>query len=164
MSDNIPTPNIEFISDLPGVYANYAISLNTEMLSFAFLWMAYNKAYSEYYNSREPSSDGARFKNYFSKLADPYFVDNKQAIYDNFRATLPNNGRDSVINMHHTSRKVELPGIEEFHTSSLAKLIYQIRCNYIHGAKVMNNEDDQKLVKWAYDILLDVARVRGVHY
>ena len=42
--------------------------------------------------------------------------------------------------------------IESF--EKFMNVIYQIRCNFFHGDKIPFNEEDEKLVKWAYRAFL----------
>ena len=48
---------------------------------------------------------------------------------------------------------------EPINLNELASTMYIIRCNLFHGDKdIVDNEGDKKLIKWAYELLLNIAK------
>ena len=134
------------------------------IVGFMVLWTAYNSNYNAY--SRD-DKEFRRFKKYFKSVAEIYVGEHESEIVDGFKST-NTEGRECVKNLdHNESRRRRTPEAtfiqdnerEPINLNKLASTIYIIRCNLFHGDKdIVDNEGDKKLIKWAYELLLNIAK------
>lgn len=134
------------------------------IVGFMVLWTAYNSNYNAY--SRD-DKEFRRFKEYFKSIAEIYVVDHRSEIVDGFKST-KTGGRKHVKNLdYNESRRRRTPEVtfiqdnerEPINLNELASTIYIIRCNLFHGDKdIVDNEGDKELIKWAYELLLNIAK------
>lgn len=132
------------------------------IVGFMILWTAYNSNYNAYLRD---DIEFSRFKEYFKSIAERYVVEHRSEIVDGFKST-KTGGREHVENLdYNESRKRRTPEatfIQDRGFTSLNDLaltIYIIRCNLFHGDKdIVDNEGDKKLIKWTYELLLNIAK------
>ena len=134
------------------------------IVGFMVLWTAYNSNYNAY--SRD-DKEFRRFKEYFKSIAEIYVVDHRSEIVDGFKST-KTGGRKRVENLdYNESRRRRMPEAtfiqynerKPINLNKLASTMYIIRCNLFHGDKdIVDNEGDKKLIKWAYELLLNIAK------
>lgn len=134
------------------------------IVGFMILWTAYN---SNYNRSNFHGDDQSRFIKYFTSIAERYVGEHESEIVDGFKST-KTEGRECVKNLdHNESRRRRTPEAtfiqynerEPINLNELASTMYIIRCNLFHGDKdIVDNEGDKKLIKWAYELLLNIAK------
>lgn len=134
------------------------------IVGFMILWTAYNSSYNR---SNFHGNDQSRFIRYFTDIAERYVVEHKSEIIDGFKSTKIG-GREHVENLdYNESRRRRTPEVtfiqdnerEPINLNELASTIYIIRCNLFHGDKdIVDNEGDKELIKWAYELLLNIAK------
>jgi len=134
------------------------------IVGFMILWTAYNSSYNM---SNFHGNDQSRFIQYFTSIAERYVVEHRSEIVDGFKST-NTEGRECVKNLdHNESRRRRTPEAtfiqdnerEPINLNKLASTIYIIRCNLFHGDKdIVDNEGDKELIKWAYELLLNIAK------
>ncbi len=137
------------------------------IVGFMILWTAYNSSYNR---SNFHGNDQSRFIQYFTSISERYVGEHESEIVDGFKST-KTGGREHVENLdHNESRKRKMPTVtiysknknseeESVNLNELASTIYIIRCNLFHGDKdIVDNEGDKKLIKWAYELLLNIAK------
>lgn len=137
------------------------------IVGFMILWTAYNSSYNR---SNFHGNDQSRFIQYFPSIAERYVGEHESEIVDGFKST-KTGGRKHVENLdYNESRKRKMPTVtiysknknseeESVNLNELASTIYIIRCNLFHGDKdIVDNEGDKKLIKWAYELLLNIAK------
>ena len=132
------------------------------IVGFMILWTAYNSSYNR---SNFHGNDQSRFIQYFTSIAERYVGEHESEIVDGFKST-KTGGREHVENLdYNESRKRRTPEatfIQDRGFTSLNDLaltIYIIRCNLFHGDKdIVDNEGDKKLIKWTYELLLNIAK------
>lgn len=57
-------------------------------------------------------------------------------------------------------KKKYLRNEEDLDLENLADIIYTIRCNLFHGDKRLSELSEKKIVGWAYELLLNIAKER----
>ena len=127
------------------------------IVGFMVLWTAYNSNYNAY--SRD-DKEFRRFKEYFKSIAGEYVSTNRECIIRDFKSTKPE-GRLSVKNMKKGKENEEekcLRNEEDLDLENLADVIYTIRCNLFHGDKRLSELSEKKIVGWAYELLLNIAK------
>ena len=145
--------NIEYIDSLENAI-NYTFNDNDRsIIRFMILWTAYNRNYNMY--SRD-TVEYNRFKEYFKSIAVRYVRRNRERIIRDFKSTKPEE-RLSVEDMR-TGRVKKLGSEEDLYLENLADVIYTIRCNLFHGDKRLSELSEKKIVGWAYELLLNIAK------
>ena len=129
------------------------------IVGFMILWTAYNSSYNR---SNFHGNDQSRFIQYFPSIAERYVGEHESEIVDGFKST-KTGGREHVKNLDRRrgmSKVTFIQGREGFTSlNDLALTIYIIRCNLFHGDKdIVDNEGDKKLIKWTYELLLNIAK------
>ena len=134
------------------------------IVGFMILWTAYNSSYNM---SNFHGNDQSRFIQYFTSIAGRYVGEHESEIVDGFKST-KTVGRKHVKNLdYNESRRRRMPEAtfiqynerEPINLNELASTMYIIRCNLFHGDKdIVDNEGDKKLIKWAYELLLNIAK------
>lgn len=124
---------------------------------FAILWFSFNCYLNEKYSITGDHKKIRKFSN--NKNNSTFFTNLKTTNkdFDNwlkkFKDT-KNGGRNYVINMDTINS--EKGTILVFFDGSnntcydYFEVIYQIRCNYLHGEKLPYDKDDRSLVDWAF--------------
>lgn len=145
--------NIEYINSLENVI-NYTFNDDDRsIIRFMILWTAYNRNYNMY---SEKHLEPDRFKEYFKSIAGEYVSTNRECIIRDFKSTKPEE-RLSVKNMKNEKKKY-LRDEEDLDLENLADVIYTIRCNLFHGDKRLSELSEKKIVGWAYELLLNIAK------
>lgn len=145
--------NIEYIDSLENAI-NYTFNDDDRsIIRFMILWIAYNRNYNMY--SRD-TVEYDRFKEYFKSIAVRYVRRNRERIIRDFKSTKPEE-RLSVEDMR-TGRVKKLGSEEDLYLENLADVIYTIRCNLFHGDKRLSELSEKKIVGWAYELLLNIAK------
>ena len=145
--------NIDYIDSLENAI-NYTFNDNDRsIIRFMILWTAYNRNYNMY--SRD-TVEYDRFKEYFKSIAVRYVRRNRERIIRDFKSTKPEE-RLSVEDMR-TGRVKKLGSEEDLYLENLADVIYTIRCNLFHGDKRLSELSEKKIVGWAYELLLNIAK------
>ena len=133
------------------------------IVGFMILWTAYNSSYNR---SNFHGNDQSRFIQYFTSIAERYVGEHESEIVDGFKST-KTGGREHVKNLDRRRSRSTVTfyfknknGEEEsVNLNKLARTIYIIRCNLFHGDKdIVDNEGDKELIKWAYELLLNIAK------
>ena len=140
---------------------------NKSIVGFMVLWTAYNSNYNRSNFHGDDQSDQSRFIKYFTSIAERYVGEHESEIVDGFKST-KTGGRKRVENLdYNESRRRRMPEAtfiqdnerEPINLNELASTMYIIRCNLFHGDKdIVDNEGDKKLIKWAYELLLNIAK------
>jgi hypothetical protein len=118
---------------------------------FTIIWISFN-AYINRYSGRDEEKVKA-----FAKDKSPFF-DSLKSNNNQFSEELKKfkdtktDGRKTVKDMSKKNSYIPFNG-ERNTSSDYFRVIYQIRCNYMHGEKNPANEDDEKLVQWAFNTL-----------
>ncbi|WLD46826.1 hypothetical protein [Candidatus Nanosynbacter lyticus] len=147
--------NIEYINSLENAI-NYTFNDDDRsIIRFMILWTAYNRSYNMY---SEKHLEPDRFKEYFKSIAGEYVSTNRECIIRDFKSTKPEE-RLSVKNMKNEKKKY-LRNEEDLDLENLADIIYTIRCNLFHGDKRLSELSEKKIVGWAYELLLNIAKER----
>lgn len=145
--------NIEYIDSLENAI-NYTFNDDDRsIIRFMILWIAYNRNYNMY--SRD-TVEYDRFKEYFKSIAVRHVRRNRERIIRDFKSTKPEE-RLSVEDMR-TGRVKKLGSEEDLYLENLADVIYTIRCNLFHGDKRLSELSEKKIVGWAYELLLNIAK------
>lgn len=145
--------NIEYINSLENAI-NYTFNDDDRsIIRFMILWTAYNRNYNMY---SEKHLEPDRFKEYFKSIAEEYVIANRACIISNFKGTKPEE-RLSVEDMK-TGQIKKLENEEGLDLENLADVIYTIRCNLFHGDKRLSELSEKKIVGWAYELLLNIAK------
>lgn len=147
--------NIKYINSLENAI-NYTFNDDDRsIVRFMILWTAYNRNYNMY---SEKHLEPDRFKEYFKSMAGEYVSTNRECIIRDFKSTKPEE-RLSVKNMKNEKKKY-LRDEEDLDLENLADIIYTIRCNLFHGDKRLSELSEKKIVGWAYELLLNIAKER----
>ena len=145
--------NIEYIDSLENAI-NYTFNDDDRsIIRFMILWIAYNRNYNMY---SEEYLEPDRFKEYFKSIAGEYVSTNRECIIKDFKSTKPE-GRLSVEDMK-TGKVKKLENEGDLDLENLADVIYTIRCNLFHGDKRLSELSEKKIVGWAYELLLNIAK------
>ena len=145
--------NIEYIDSLENAI-NYTFNDDDRsIIRFMIPWIAYNRNYNMY--SRD-TVEYDRFKEYFKSIAVRHVRRNRERIIRDFKSTKPEE-RLSVEDMR-TGRVKKLGSEEDLYLENLADVIYTIRCNLFHGDKRLSELSEKKIVGWAYELLLNIAK------
>jgi hypothetical protein len=118
---------------------------------FTIIWISLNA-----YINRYPGKDKEKVKTFAKE--NSLFFDNLKLNNNQFSEELKRfkhtkkGGRKSVKDMSKKNSYIPFNG-ERNTSSDYFRVIYQIRCNYVHGSKRPVNEDDEKLVGWAFNTL-----------
>lgn len=147
--------NIDYIDSLENAI-NYTFNDDDRsIIRFMILWTAYNRNYNMY--SRD-TVEYNRFKEYFKSIAVRYVRRNRECIIRDFKSTKPEE-RLSVEDMK-TGKVKKLENEGDLDLENLADVIYTIRCNLFHGDKRLSELSEKKIVGWAYELLLNIAKER----
>lgn len=149
--------NIKYIDSLENAIDCTFNDDDRSIVRFMILWTAYNRNYNMY--SRD-IVEYNRFKEYFKSIAEEYVSTNREYIIRNFNSTKPE-GRLSIKNMKKGNEEEEekyLRNEEDLGLENLADVIYTIRCNLFHGDKRLSELSEKKIVGWAYELLLNIAK------
>jgi len=117
---------------------------------FSMLWFSFNNHYSERYSHiRGEWNQILEFSKDNSKLYDELV---KNALKDTVKefSDTKKFGRKDVKDMRIDSIKKAPFGDENKSAEDFFKVLYKIRCNFFHGKKLPYNDEDNKLIKWAY--------------
>ena len=145
--------NIEYIDSLENAI-NYTFNDDDRsIIRFMILWIAYNRNYNMY---SEEHLEPDRFKEYFKSIAGEYVSTNRECIIKDFKSTKPE-GRLSVEDMK-TGKVKKLENEGDLDLENLADVIYTIRCNLFHGDKRLSELSEKKIVGWACELLLNIAK------
>jgi hypothetical protein len=126
-----------------------------DWFKFAMFWFSFNSYYSERYSHingeknqiTEFAKDNkhlyeslltgkqADFKNVLEKFTETKSPEKREYIKD----MRPNKSRCVKFDSEHNS-------CEDFF-----KVLYQIRCNFFHGEKWPDSDQDKKLIQWAFE-------------
>jgi len=126
-----------------------------DWFKFAVLWFSFNSCYSKRYSHKrgeknqiiEFAKDNealykslrtgkqADFKNVLEKFTETKFPEKRECVKD----MRPNGGVCVKFDSEHNS-------CEDFF-----KVLYQIRCNFFHGDKWPDFDQDKKLIQWAFE-------------
>jgi hypothetical protein len=146
--------NIEYIDSLENAI-NYTFNDDDRsIIRFMILWTAYNRNYNNMYSRDTVEYD--RFKEYFKSIAGEYVSTNRECIIRDFKNTKPEE-RLSVEDMK-TGKVKKLENEGDLDLENLADVIYTIRCNLFHGDKRLSELSEKKIVGWAYELLLNIAK------
>lgn len=146
--------NIEYIDSLENAI-NYTFNDDDRsIIRFMILWTAYNRNYNNMYSRDTVEYD--RFKEYFKSIAGEYVSTNRECIIRDFKSTKPEE-RLSVEDMK-TGKVKKLENEGDLDLENLADVIYTIRCNLFHGDKRLSELSEKKIVGWAYELLLNIAK------
>lgn len=146
--------NIEYIDSLENAI-NYTFNDDDRsIIRFMILWTAYNRNYNNMYSRDTVEYD--RFKEYFKSIAGEYVSTNRECIIRDFKSTKPEE-RLSVEDMK-TGKVKKLENEGDLDLENLADVIYTIRCNLFHGDKRLSELSEKKIVGWACELLLNIAK------
>lgn len=128
-------------------------STRRPVVGFMILWMTYNN----HFKDESGRSERDKFCNYFARTAADYVSENQQSIVRGFKQT-SNPERTHVQDMRDGSSEYRelLDSQGDLTDTTLANVLYQIRCNLFHGKKDVVSLDERRLITWAYEILQDV--------
>lgn len=117
---------------------------------FAMLWISFNCYYSEKY--AHISGEGNQIKE-FAKDNELFYnqmvLNGLKAGLEDFKATNKNNDREYVSDMRQNSTKKVYFNVNHCACEDFLMAVYQVRCNFLHGDKILSDPDDQKLIEWA---------------
>lgn len=124
-----------------------------DVIEFIFLWQEYNYTYSR--SVPELGDKAGALALAACPIAQRYYDSIKAEILDDFRKIPSNNvhncPRTKLCKDSHRQREVQFNTNGHDSLEDFLKVVYQIRCNFLHGEKLWNeNEEiDVKLVAWA---------------
>jgi len=125
-----------------------------DWFKFAMLWFSFNSYYSERYThiggEKNKIIEFAKDNKdlYKSLLADEKTDFNN--VLEKFRKTKSPEKREFVKDMKlNTGRCVKFDTLNKS-CEDFFKVLYQIRCNFFHGDKRSNFNQDRKLIQWAF--------------
>ena len=126
---------------------------NEPVVSFMTLWMCYNSYYNKFHNQTERQRACELSKN---KNAIKIYEEHKIEIlklfmnipYKNYSVRTFVENLSNRYNAEYNENKCDL--------KDFLNVVYQIRCNLLHGQKNPSNDIDMSLVKWAYSSLYQI--------
>lgn len=123
---------------------------NFKLYKFAILWISFNS----YCNKLKGKREWDKIEN-FARTYEEFFNKTKKehtfsSLLDKFNLTNKKENRESVLNMKDKNTKRYFKGSKDSCINYFS-VMYQIRCNFIHGEKLPHDEEDTKLLEWAYD-------------
>jgi len=129
-----------------GIYSE-----DTPFLKFAILWLSFNAYLNERNSGIERDFDKVEnFSNGTSAIIQFEETFDIKKLINEFKATR-SDGREFVENVRTKKTAYRKYFNSENNTFlDYMKVIYQIRCNFFHGDKIPLDNDDKKLVQWAY--------------
>jgi hypothetical protein len=139
---------------------------DSAFLKFVVLWISFNaylnKKYSEILNCNgEHLGDCSKIEKFakesFGEKLYNQLLENDEfgMLLEDFKITNAS-GREFVEDMNSTIIPKERVCFSENNKSfkDFILVLYQIRCNFLHGEKLPYDQNDQKLVDWAYEYLM----------
>lgn len=129
-----------------------------DYFKFAMVWMSFNSYYSIRYKhiNGELNQITEFIKDnelIYSELTHEVSFSNVVLDFENTKYLDGSGPRKKVIDMRNGSRKECIFDSSHNSFENFLKVIYQIRCNFFHGDKILGNEYDKKLIIWAYNYL-----------
>lgn len=141
-------------------FLDYDYSIYPDYNKFLLVWMSFNSFYYDYY-PKTHEKNGKQIKTSeidkvvrFSKESSSLFnrlvgKEEFKNVIAEFSATGRNRIRQSVVVEGDDTKEVYFGG-QNNKCINFLKVLYQIRCNLIHGGKDLKSEENRKLVSWAY--------------
>lgn len=126
-----------------------------DWFEFAMLWFSFNSYYSERYShiGREKSKiiEFAKdYKDLYKSLLADEKIDFKNVL-EKFTETKSPEKREFVKDMKSNTGRCVKFDIENKSCEDFFKVLYQIRCNFFHGDKSSDSDQDKKLIQWAFE-------------
>lgn len=134
---------------------NFEKSDYKDWFKFAMLWFSFNSYYSgRYSNIRGEKNQIIEFAKDNKTLYESLLT-GKQAGFKNvlekFTETKSPEKREYIKDMRpNGSRRVKFDS-EHNSCEDFFKVLYQIRCNFFHGGKRSDSDQDKKLIQWAFE-------------
>lgn len=141
-------------------FLDYDYSIYPDYNKFLLVWMSFNSFYYDYYpktyekNGKEIKTREIdkviKFSEENSSLFDK-LIDKKEFknVIAEFSVTGLDRKRQSVV-VEGSDKKEVYFGGKNNKCINFLKVLYQIRCNLIHGGKDLKSKENKKLVSWAY--------------
>ena len=126
-----------------------------DWFKFAMLWFSFNSYYSKkYFHIRGEKNQVIKFAK-GNKALYKSLLTGKQADFKNvlekFTETKYPEKRECIKDMRpNRSRCVKFDS-ENNSCEDFFKVLYQIRCNFFHGDKWPDSNQDKKLIQWAFE-------------
>lgn len=137
-----------------------------KVIEFVFLWQEYNFRYQIGYNDNFHDRQRAlalksdeEAKHKYEELKDKFVCE-----FSKIKSLVPDNNPRTKLFIDYTSQEAK-----EYHREgkdtleNFLEIIYQIRCNFLHGGKLRNEDEpvDVKLIGWANDCLRELLEEIG---
>jgi|AntAceMinimDraft_17_1070374.scaffolds.fasta_scaffold03002_3 hypothetical protein len=137
---------------------NFEKSDYKDWFKFAMLWFSFNGYYSERYShiggEKNQIIEFAKDNEdlYVFLLADKQ-VDFKNVLEEFIETKYPQK-RECVKDMRPNRNKFVEFGSGHNSCEDFFKVLYQIRCNFFHGDKSSDSDQDRKLIQWAFEYFM----------
>ncbi|MBP3687264.1 MAG: hypothetical protein J6J35_02740 [Alphaproteobacteria bacterium] len=135
-----------------------------KVIQFIFLWQEYNHKYSQRVPSLGDRAGALSLAN--CPAAQHKYAELKGSFISAFSqipSSHPHNTPRTKLYADYNGEKDVMYDTHHNSLEDFLKVVYQIRCNFLHGGKMRENaENDEKLVGWAYDCLNQL--LNGIFY
>jgi len=126
-----------------------------DWFEFAMLWFSFNSYYSERYSKiRVEKNQIIKFAKDNKALYESLLT-GKQADFKNvlekFTETKSPEKRECIKDMRLNRSRCVKFNSEYNSCEDFFKVLYQIRCNFFHGDKRSDSDQDKKLIQWAFE-------------
>ena len=126
-----------------------------DWFEFAMLWFSFNSYYSERYSKiRGEKNQIIEFAKDNKALYESLLT-GKQADFKNvlekFMETKSPEKRECIKDMRLNGSRCVKFNSEYNSCEDFFKVLYQIRCNFFHGGKRSDSDQDKKLIQWAFE-------------
>ena len=126
-----------------------------DWFEFAMLWFSFNRYYSERYSKiRVEKNQIIKFAKDNKALYESLLT-GKQADFKNvlekFTETKSPEKRECIKDMRLNRSRCVKFNSEHNSCEDFFKVLYQIRCNFFHGGKRSDSDQDKKLIQWAFE-------------
>jgi len=126
-----------------------------DWFKFTMLWFSFNSYYSERYSHiGEEKKEIIKFAKDNKDLYKSLLADEKtdfKNVLEKFRETKSPEKREFVKDMKSNTNSCVKFDTENRSCEDFFKVLYQIRCNFFHGDKRSDSDQDKKLIKWAFE-------------
>ena len=126
-----------------------------DWFKFAMLWFSFNSYYSERYSNVEGEKKKIiEFAKDNESLYE-FLLTEKQTDFKNllkkFKETKSPEKREFIKDMRSNGYRCVKFDSENKSCEDFFKALYQIRCNFFHGDKRSDSDQDKRLIQWAFE-------------